>query len=153
EEVRRVVEQALPRPVTPLYSEISQLLQVALSDALTGQAEPAAALSRAAQKIRRLLEEERPAAAARGSAAWPLALLLALSLLALALWRRRRRGQASARERREERLAWLLLAPALAALALFALAPIVYTAWESLHVHDLKESWRGYPFVGLSNYA
>jgi len=53
---------------------------------------------------------------------------------------------------REVRLAWLLCAPALAAIVLVALFPLGWTAWESLHVHDLRMPWRGRPFVGLANY-
>jgi ABC-type sugar transport system permease subunit len=54
--------------------------------------------------------------------------------------------------RRERRLAWLFVAPALAALVLTALVPIVWTAWESLHLHDLRMPWLGRPFVGFANY-
>jgi ABC-type sugar transport system permease subunit len=52
----------------------------------------------------------------------------------------------------ERRLAWLFVTPALVALAITALAPIVWTAWESLHLHDLRMPWLGRPFVGLANY-
>jgi ABC-type sugar transport system permease subunit len=54
---------------------------------------------------------------------------------------------------REGRLAWVLLSPALAAIALVALFPLAWTVWESLHVHDLRMPWRGQPFVGLGNYS
>ena len=54
---------------------------------------------------------------------------------------------------REGRLAWVLVAPALAAIALVALFPLAWTLWESLHVHDLRMPWRGQPFVGLANYS
>lgn len=33
-----------------------------------------------------------------------------------------------------------------------ALFPLVWTFWESLHLHDLRMPWLGRPFVGLSNY-
>jgi ABC-type sugar transport system permease subunit len=55
--------------------------------------------------------------------------------------------------RGERRLALLLLLPALVALALVAVLPVAYTAWESLHRHDLRMPWLGRPFVGLANYA
>jgi ABC-type glycerol-3-phosphate transport system substrate-binding protein len=47
----------VPRPVTPVYSELSQLLQVALHRALTRQQEPRAALEAAAAAMRRVLEK------------------------------------------------------------------------------------------------
>jgi multiple sugar transport system substrate-binding protein len=53
--IRRVIERARPRPVTPVYSELSGLLQVRLHEALTGQRDPGEALSRAAREMRALL--------------------------------------------------------------------------------------------------
>lgn len=53
--VRAIVERAVPRPVTPVYTELSQILQVRLHRALTGQQEPAEALAAAAEEMRRLL--------------------------------------------------------------------------------------------------
>jgi multiple sugar transport system substrate-binding protein len=50
-----VIEHATPRPATPVYSELSDILQVALHRALTGQQDPADALREAAASIRRLL--------------------------------------------------------------------------------------------------
>lgn len=55
-------------------------------------------------------------------------------------------------EAREARLARRLVAPALLAVLLVAIFPLLYTIWESLHVHDLRMPWRGRPFVGLANY-
>jgi ABC-type sugar transport system permease subunit len=55
-------------------------------------------------------------------------------------------------EASERRLAWTLVAPALAAIILVALFPLVWTLWESLHAHDLRMPWLGRPFVGLANY-
>lgn len=52
----------------------------------------------------------------------------------------------------DRRLAWLLLLPMLCVLALMALGPLLWTAWESMHLHDLRMPWLGTPFVGLSNY-
>ena len=54
---------------------------------------------------------------------------------------------------RDTRTAWWFMAPALSAVALVAVFPVVWTAWESLHLHDLRMPWRGRPFVGLANYA
>lgn len=55
-------------------------------------------------------------------------------------------------EAEERRLGWLLVAPALTVIAGIALFPLVWTVWESLHLHDLRMPWRGQPFVGLENY-
>lgn len=60
----RVIEQATPRPVTPVYTELSQILQIHLHRALAGQATPAAALQAAARQIRELLAETELAPAA-----------------------------------------------------------------------------------------
>jgi multiple sugar transport system substrate-binding protein len=50
-----VIEQATPRPVTPVYNELSELLQVSLHRALTRQQEPREALHEAAASMRALL--------------------------------------------------------------------------------------------------
>jgi multiple sugar transport system substrate-binding protein len=55
-EAKRVIERATPRPVTPVYSELSQILQVHLHRALAGQETPDAALRAAAVEVRALLE-------------------------------------------------------------------------------------------------
>jgi multiple sugar transport system substrate-binding protein len=55
EQVRRMLDAAVPRPVTPVYSELSEILQVELHRALSGQQAPAAALHEAAREIRTLL--------------------------------------------------------------------------------------------------
>ncbi len=53
---RKIIERAVARPVTPVYTQLSQLLQVWLHRALTGQAEPASALRAAASEMRALLD-------------------------------------------------------------------------------------------------
>jgi multiple sugar transport system substrate-binding protein len=55
QELRAAVAAAVPRPVTPVYSELSELLQIQLHRALTGQQSPEHALTRAAAEIRQLL--------------------------------------------------------------------------------------------------
>ena len=55
--------------------------------------------------------------------------------------------------KREARLAWAFVLPALGAVVLIAIFPLAWTVWESLHLHDLRMPWRGRPFVGLSNYT
>jgi multiple sugar transport system substrate-binding protein len=54
-DVLRIVETARPRPVTPVYSQLSAILQVALHGVLTRQDEPRPALERAAAEMRALL--------------------------------------------------------------------------------------------------
>jgi len=54
-EARRIIEAAVPRPVTPVYSQLSSILQVSVHRALTRQQEPRAALAEAAGAIRSLL--------------------------------------------------------------------------------------------------
>jgi ABC-type sugar transport system permease subunit len=56
-------------------------------------------------------------------------------------------------ERREARLAWLLVLPAVATIILIAFFPLFWTVWDSLHVHDLRMPWRGRPLVWLANYG
>jgi len=53
--IRQVIERARARPVTPVYSELSGLLQIRLHEALSGQRDPAEALSLAAREMRELL--------------------------------------------------------------------------------------------------
>jgi len=56
ERARAIIESAVPRPVTPVYAQLSELLQVWLHSALSGQAGPREALVRAAEDMRRLLD-------------------------------------------------------------------------------------------------
>jgi len=51
----RVLERAVPRPVTPVYTELSEILQVSLHRALTRQQGPRPALQDAAAAMRALL--------------------------------------------------------------------------------------------------
>jgi multiple sugar transport system substrate-binding protein len=53
--VRRILDAAVPRPVTPVYNELSEILQVRLHRALSGQQAPDAALYEAAREMRGLL--------------------------------------------------------------------------------------------------
>jgi multiple sugar transport system substrate-binding protein len=54
-EARLVIEHAVPRPVTPVYTQLSEILQIYLHRALTGQLAPAAALARAQTEMQHLL--------------------------------------------------------------------------------------------------
>jgi ABC-type sugar transport system permease subunit len=56
-------------------------------------------------------------------------------------------------EHDERRTAYRMVAPALAVIAIGGLLPIVMTAWEAMHGHDLRLPWLGRPFVGLDNFA
>jgi ABC-type sugar transport system permease subunit len=60
---------------------------------------------------------------------------------------------ASALEADDRRLAWRLLLPASAVIALVVGFPLCWTVWESLHLDALQMPWLGRPFVGLANYA
>jgi multiple sugar transport system substrate-binding protein len=72
DDARRAIESATPRPVTPIYTELSEILQIELHRALVRQAEPQEALNSAAKKIDALIErtgmrklmarEQKPAA-------------------------------------------------------------------------------------------
>jgi ABC-type sugar transport system permease subunit len=53
----------------------------------------------------------------------------------------------------EARLAWALVFPAMAVIGLIAIFPILWTMWESMHLHDLRMPWLGRPFVGAANYV
>ena len=55
-EVLRALDAAVPRPVTPVYTELSEVLQVHVHRALTAQEEPDMALHAAAIEIRAILE-------------------------------------------------------------------------------------------------
>jgi multiple sugar transport system substrate-binding protein len=55
-DARAIVERAVPRPALPVYTELSQILQIHLHRALTRQQEPARALREAAAEIRALLD-------------------------------------------------------------------------------------------------
>jgi multiple sugar transport system substrate-binding protein len=54
--VQEVLEVAEPRPVTPVYAELSEILQIRLHRALSGQQSPETALRDAAREMRALLE-------------------------------------------------------------------------------------------------
>lgn len=56
DQVRHLIERAVPRPVTPVYAELSHILQIALHRALTRQQDPTTALAEAARAMRSLLE-------------------------------------------------------------------------------------------------
>jgi ABC-type sugar transport system permease subunit len=50
-------------------------------------------------------------------------------------------------------LAWLMAAPAVLVVVGIAIVPIGFTAWDALHLHDLRLPWLGTPFIGLANFA
>ena len=52
----------------------------------------------------------------------------------------------------DARVGWAFAFPALAAIVLVAVFPIVWTGWESLHLDDLRMPWLGRRFVGFDNY-
>jgi ABC-type glycerol-3-phosphate transport system substrate-binding protein len=56
-DARRIIEHAVARPATPVYTQISGILQVHLHRALTHQEPPAEALARAAAAMRTILAQ------------------------------------------------------------------------------------------------
>jgi multiple sugar transport system substrate-binding protein len=56
DDARRAIESATPRPVTPIYTELSEILQIELHRALVRQAEPHDALNSAAARINVLID-------------------------------------------------------------------------------------------------
>ena len=56
DQARRAIESATPRPVTPIYTELSEILQIELHRTLVRQAEPQEALNSAASKINALID-------------------------------------------------------------------------------------------------
>jgi ABC-type sugar transport system permease subunit len=66
---------------------------------------------------------------------------------------RRARAHPARPDPRDERLAWRMAAPAALVVVVFALLPLAWNVWESLHAHDLRFPAQGRPFVGLANYA
>ena len=67
-QIRAVVERAVPRPVTPVYTQLSDILQIQLHRALTRQTSPETALRQAQDQMQRLLDRVGlGAGGARGS--------------------------------------------------------------------------------------
>lgn len=163
----KVVEDARPRPPTPLYAELSQVLQAPLHAALSGQLPADTALRGAARDMRRVLVEAGVATVADRRRAPPSRSMavtwsVRVAVTALGAWlaaillRRLRRFRALRIKKPsspDARLAWALVAPALGVVALVALFPIGHAAYESLHARDLRMPWRGAPFVGLDEYV
>jgi len=151
----RVIERAVPRPVTPIYAELSTALQIQLHRALSGQVAPGPALATAADDMRRIAADATGPAPVAGTGERAAFALVALAAVAIAAtraargWRRRPASTLPS----EERHGWLLVAPAVAVVAAIAVFPLAWTAWESLHAHDLRMPARGRPFVGVAEYA
>ena len=55
DDARRIIDKAIPRPVTPVYTELSGELQIHLHRALTDQERPDEALALAAGQLRAIL--------------------------------------------------------------------------------------------------
>jgi multiple sugar transport system substrate-binding protein len=55
-QAREIIEAAVPRPVTPVYTQLSEILQIQLHRALSRQAEPRDALARGAAEMQELLD-------------------------------------------------------------------------------------------------
>ncbi len=147
--IRRIIEAAEARPVTPVYAELSERLQIELHRALSGQVAPDAALAAAQAGMTDVLAVLGRRPDPGGAAGTVVAVLLLLTAVAAAI----AAARALRRQRsREARTAWAFVAPALVTVAAVAIFPLAWTVWESLHAHDLRLSWTGRPFVGLGNY-
>jgi multiple sugar transport system substrate-binding protein len=66
EQLRAVLDRAVARPGTPVYAQLSAILQVHLHRALSGQSGPEAALAAAARALRELFEKTALAPPAGG---------------------------------------------------------------------------------------
>ncbi|MGE0354837.1 MAG: ABC transporter substrate-binding protein [Gemmatimonadales bacterium] len=55
-DARAIIAHAVPRPVTPVYTQLSGILQIQIHRALTRQTEPRAALDAAAREMQALLD-------------------------------------------------------------------------------------------------
>jgi multiple sugar transport system substrate-binding protein len=64
-DARAIIDRAVPRPATPVYTQLSGILQIHVHRALTRQEEPAAALKAAADAMRDLLTRSRLTSEAR----------------------------------------------------------------------------------------
>lgn len=147
----------MARPPTPLWSELSGVLQVHLHEALTRQASPDVAIRAAAAEMRAVIAERAPTedvsapGAVRTLPALPVAaaiaavFLAAAGLLAFLPARDRRRSEA--------RFGWRLALPSLLVLAVLGGVPLVLTIVQSFLEIDLRTPWRGTPFVGGAHYA
>lgn len=62
DELRDIIQRATPRPVTPVYTQLSEILQIHVHQALTRQSQPRAALEDAARAMRALLTKSGLAA-------------------------------------------------------------------------------------------
>jgi hypothetical protein len=120
-----IVERAVARPSTPMYAELSAALQVHLHRALAGQIGIDAAIADATHDVARVLAATGPVEEAGGVTRVALALVAVVVVLGLGLvaWRAVRRRPVDALPG-EEHTGWLLVAPAVVALAAIALIPL-----------------------------
>jgi multiple sugar transport system substrate-binding protein len=58
-DARRAIESATPRPVIPIWTQLSELLQIQLHRALARQTSPEQALRTAAREMNALIERTR----------------------------------------------------------------------------------------------
>lgn len=152
-EMKQIVQSSVVRPPHPLYSEISDELQIALHRALSNRDPSAKPLQAAASRVQALLDRYGPGKkppTRYGHLAAVVASLLVLALAAFG-WRRIRRFELS-KGTPPEPGAWKLLAPALAVLFVSALLPLGATLWQSLFPLDLRMPWTHSAAPSLVNY-
>jgi multiple sugar transport system substrate-binding protein len=97
QEALAIIAAARPRPVTPVYTQLSEILQIRLHRALTRQQEPRPALGEAAREMRALLDRTGLAPGASG---------VAPSAERGGLRRRRTAASAAIADRDGERSSW-----------------------------------------------
>ena len=149
-DARAIIERATSRPVTPIYSELSQILQVHFHRILTNQVAAEPALREAAGALRERLDAHRTPPSAVSAWPWLLGGVIVVGLAAGWLVRRRR---AVDKPVRTSGLAWVFVTPALAVIGLVGAFPLLWTGYESLHHHDLRAPGHGQPFIGMGNYV
>jgi ABC-type sugar transport system permease subunit/ABC-type glycerol-3-phosphate transport system substrate-binding protein len=154
ERLRDIVLHARPRPSTPVYTELSQALQIALHRALTQQTTVEGAMQEGQAAATRVLESSRHPPVARKHVGFYVvaAALLGVVLGVIGL-RRIVRARRLTSEIEDARLGLALVSPLVIVVAVVAFLPLGWTAVESLRAVDLRHPDWGRPFIGLANYV
>jgi multiple sugar transport system substrate-binding protein len=141
-----VFVHAAPRPVTPLYPQISQILQRELSEIISAHKDPTKAALNAAFEVRGIYQERQAAGVHSWQPAAMLAFLLMLTILSLMLFR----GSV-----KENLAAFAYLWPALLVITVVALLPLLYALFLSFYqvemaaiIHPDQWAW-----CGLQNFS
>lgn len=144
-DIVQIIERSVPRPVTPLYTQLSGRLQGELHRALSAQTSPEEALVTASEELHQILT--KPSAPPAPVLPYLVGAALSLGLLCFLVYRSLRRSEKGLRG--ESRFAWLLAAPALVVLLVVVLAPLFWVVWGSMQSDAPSQ---GREFIGLANY-